>query len=197
MNLVRAAGGLVIRSEQTPAAVEVLLVHRARYNDWSFPKGKLDKGESFEDAALREVAEETGLVCRLNGELDRIRYLDAAGRPKIVRYWRMIPVDGDIGDFVLNDEIDGVRWVPAEEARNPADLSARSRPSRRLGDKRSGSVPEIVARLGGSGRVGIVGQRNTDAIFRSGREVLEHPGLGIEGVFTWAGLETDIGVVGL
>ena len=115
MNLVQAAGGLVTRSE--PAGVlEVLLVHRARYDDWSFPKGKLDEGESFEDAALREVAEETGLACRLDGELDRVRYQDAAGRPKIVRYWRMIPVEGDIGDFVLNDEIDGLRWVPTEEA---------------------------------------------------------------------------------
>jgi 8-oxo-dGTP diphosphatase len=115
VNLVRAAGGLVVRSQQE-GGLEVLVVHRARYADWSFPKGKLDEGESFEEAALREVAEETGLVCRLDGELDCTRYMDTAGRPKIVRYWRMIPVEGDIGDFVLNDEIDALRWVPAEEA---------------------------------------------------------------------------------
>lgn len=112
---VRAAGGLVVRSEDA-GVFEVLVVHRAKYNDWSFPKGKLDKGESFEDAALREVAEETGLVCRLHGELASTRYLDAEGRPKIVRYWLMSPVEGDVNDYLLNDEIDDLRWVPTEEA---------------------------------------------------------------------------------
>ena len=115
MTLVRAAGGLIIRSEDA-GGLEVLVVHRAKYDDWSFPKGKLDKGESFEDAALREVAEETGLVCRLDGELASTRYLDSGGRPKIVRYWLMSPVEGDINDFVVNDEIDDLRWVSREEA---------------------------------------------------------------------------------
>ena len=117
MTLVRAAGGLIIRSEDA-GGLEVLVVHRAKYDDWSFPKGKLDKGESFEDAALREVAEETGLVCHLDGELASTRYLDSEGRPKIVRYWLMSPVEGDINDFVFNDEIDDLRWVPREEAGN-------------------------------------------------------------------------------
>lgn len=117
MSLMRAAGGLITRFDSA-GGLEVLVVHRARYDDWSFPKGKLDEGESFEEAALREVAEETGLVCRLDVELDSTRYVDAAGRPKIVRYWRMVPLEGDIGDFDLNDEIDGLRWVPAAEAEN-------------------------------------------------------------------------------
>jgi len=112
---VRAAGGLITRFDEE-GDLEVVVVHRARYNDWSFPKGKLDEGESSEDAALREVAEETGLVCRLDGELAPIRYVDTGGRPKIVRYWRMTPVNGEIGDYVLNDEIDDLRWVPTEEA---------------------------------------------------------------------------------
>ena len=65
---VFAAGGVVCR--QSGDTVEVLLVHRPRYDDWSLPKGKLDPGESFEDAALREVEEETGLRCRPARELD-------------------------------------------------------------------------------------------------------------------------------
>ncbi len=94
------------------------MVHRSRYDDWSFPKGKLDSGETFEDAALREVTEETGLVCRLVAELEPVRYQDAAGLPKLVRYWHMIPLEGDIGDFVFNSEIDDLRWVhPGEAAR--------------------------------------------------------------------------------
>jgi 8-oxo-dGTP diphosphatase len=114
VTLVRAAGGLITRFDDQ-GDLEVVVVHRARYNDWSFPKGKLDEGEGFEDAALREVAEETGLVCRLDGELAPVRYV-AGGRPKIVRYWRMTRVNGNVGDFVLNDEIDDVRWVPKEAA---------------------------------------------------------------------------------
>jgi 8-oxo-dGTP diphosphatase len=115
VTLVRAAGGLVTRFDET-GRLEVLVVHRARYDDWSFPKGKLDEGETFEDAALREVAEETGLVCTLDGELAPIRYRDASGRPKIVRYWRMTPLEGDIGSFVFNAEIDDLRWLGATEA---------------------------------------------------------------------------------
>lgn len=110
MTDVRAAGGLVTRLDAT-GNLQVLVVHRSRYDDWSFPKGKLDRDETFEDAALREVAEETGLVCRLVAELAPIRYRDAAGRPKIVRYWHMVPIDGDIGDYVPNAEIDDLRWV--------------------------------------------------------------------------------------
>ncbi len=115
MTLVRAAGGLVSRIGKA-GDLQVLLVHRSRYNDWSFPKGKLDDGESFEDAARREVTEETGLICRLDGELAPVRYLDSAGRPKFVRYWHMIPIEGDIRDFEYNAEIDDLRWVGVGEA---------------------------------------------------------------------------------
>ncbi|MGH8964667.1 MAG: NUDIX hydrolase, partial [Actinomycetes bacterium] len=66
---------------------EVLLVHRPKYDDWSFPKGKLDPGETFAEAALREVEEEVGLRCRLGHELPPTRYTDNKGRAKLVRYW--------------------------------------------------------------------------------------------------------------
>jgi len=105
---VEAAGGVVVHDGR------VCLVHRPRYDDWSLPKGKLDAGESFEQAALREVEEETGLVCALAGELASTEYEDRKGRPKIVRYWRMDVVE-DPG-FEANDEVDELRWLSPGEA---------------------------------------------------------------------------------
>ena len=89
------------------------MVHRPRYDDWTLPKGKLDRGESFEEAALREVGEETGLRCRLVRELASTEYRDNKDRPKIVRYWLM-EVEG--GEFAPNDEVDEVRWLALDEA---------------------------------------------------------------------------------
>jgi 8-oxo-dGTP diphosphatase len=106
---VLAAGGVVERDGR------IALVHRPKYDDWSLPKGKLDGGESFEDAALREVLEETGLICTLGEELEPTRYRDPKGRPKLVRYWRMTPT-GD-GAFAPSREVDALRWVTLEEAR--------------------------------------------------------------------------------
>jgi len=91
----------------------VALVHRPEYDDWTLPKGKLDPGESFEEAALREVEEETGLRARLVRELPAVEY-EVKGRPKLVRYWLM-EVESDPG-FVPNDEVDELRWVEPSEA---------------------------------------------------------------------------------
>ena len=109
---VRAAGGVVVR--ETDGGAEVAVVHRPRYGDWSFPKGKLDPGETSEDAALREVREETGLVCKLGAELASARYTDQKGRPKVVRYWLMAVVS-DPG-FEPNEECDELRWLPVAAA---------------------------------------------------------------------------------
>ncbi|MEQ8719580.1 MAG: NUDIX hydrolase [Acidimicrobiales bacterium] len=106
---VEAAGGVVIDDGR------VLVVHRPRYDDWSLPKGKLDPGETHEQAALREVAEETGHVCALGRRIGDITYTDHRGRSKRVRYWVMTATDGGTG-FVPNDEVDELAWVGVESA---------------------------------------------------------------------------------
>jgi 8-oxo-dGTP pyrophosphatase MutT (NUDIX family) len=110
-DVVRAAGGLVIR-EDTDGRVLVAVVHRPRYDDWTFPKGKLQGGETDEQTALREVEEETGLRCRLDRDLGTVEYRDREDRRKIVRYWVMVP---DGGTFTQSDEVDALRWVPSAE----------------------------------------------------------------------------------
>lgn len=120
---VRAAGGLVWRAAGAgagfgvrvePASVEVLVVHRPRYDDWTLPKGKLDPGESLVECARREVEEETGLVCEIGPELTDVTYVDHQGRTKLVRYWAMTVASGS---FAPNDEVDEVRWLAVDDAR--------------------------------------------------------------------------------
>jgi 8-oxo-dGTP pyrophosphatase MutT (NUDIX family) len=110
---VQAAGGVVSRAGEG-GVLEVLLVHRPKYDDWTLPKGKLEPGETHEQAALREVAEETGLACELGRELPSTSYRDGKGRPKLVRYWAMRPLDGA---FVPHQEVDEARWASFEDAK--------------------------------------------------------------------------------
>ncbi len=121
---VRAAGGVVWR--RVPSGVEVVLVHRPAYDDWALPKGKAMPLEGDEDTALREVREETGLVCRLGPPLPSTTYLDADGRNKVVRYWAMTVVPGAGAGHGAADllppppgqhEVDEVRWSPLPPAR--------------------------------------------------------------------------------
>jgi 8-oxo-dGTP diphosphatase len=111
--VVRAAGGAVVRDGD--AGREVVLVHRPKYDDWTLPKGKVERGESDEDCALREVEEETGLRCELLEELESSSYTDASGRPKLTRYWLMRPVGGSLEPEPTR-EIDDAYWVSLAEA---------------------------------------------------------------------------------
>jgi len=107
VDTVRAAGGIVVRDGK------LLLVHRDRYDDWTFPKGKAEPDETDEACALREVEEETGFRCRLDIELGETHYRDSKGRTKRVRWWLMTPLDGT---FEASDEVDEIRWASREEA---------------------------------------------------------------------------------
>jgi 8-oxo-dGTP diphosphatase len=109
--VVQAAGGLLIRRRVD--ALEVAVVHRPAQQDWSFPKGKLEEGETFEVAALREVHEETGMRCRLLRFIGHTEYIDRKGRPKAVAYWVMVP---ESGFFSPNEEVDELRWLSLEAA---------------------------------------------------------------------------------
>lgn len=121
---VRAAGAVPWR-RTADGHVELAVVHRPRYDDWSFPKGKLEPGESFAEGALREVAEETGLVGELGATLPESRYVDHRGRPKVVRWWLLEVADrgldvrrsGAAGRGVVpNEEVDALRWLPPRAA---------------------------------------------------------------------------------
>ncbi|CAN5352537.1 hypothetical protein BH20ACT13_BH20ACT13_04480 [soil metagenome] len=111
--MIRAAGGVVTRSGE--AGLEVLVVHRQKYGDWSLPKGKARRFERDEACALREVEEETGLRCELGEELATTRYDDVRGRAKRVRYWLMKPIAGELE---FQNEVDDGRWLSVEEARS-------------------------------------------------------------------------------
>jgi 8-oxo-(d)GTP phosphatase len=109
---VLAAGAVVFRPGK-----DVLLIHRPRYDDWSFPKGKLDPGEHVAAAAVREVAEETGLRVRLGPPLAEQQYTLENGNRKVVSYWvGRVVGDDDVSGYAPNNEVDAVEWVAYDKA---------------------------------------------------------------------------------
>lgn len=113
-DLIRAAGGVVIRFVAS-GRCEVACVYREARGDWTFPKGKLDEAENFEECALREVTEETGLTCRILRFLGTTNYVHRKGKPKIVAYYLM---RSSGGEFLPNEEVTELRWVPLEHVRD-------------------------------------------------------------------------------
>jgi 8-oxo-dGTP diphosphatase len=112
---ILAAGGVLWR-RAGDGRREFAVVYRPKYDDWTLPKGKLDPGESFEEAAVREVEEETGMRCRLGRRLGDTHYRDRHDRPKLVQWWAM-ECDRDSGEFAPNDEVSKLEWLPPEQAR--------------------------------------------------------------------------------
>lgn len=144
MTLVRAAGGILMRAG--PGGPEVVLVHRPAYDDWSFPKGKLEAGEDERAAALREVEEETGLRAEPVEDLGAVTYVDGRGRPKVVRYWRMeVP---ERTEPAAANEVDIARWVPLQEAADVLTYAHDRRLLRRVvGESTAATtVPTYVVR---------------------------------------------------
>ena len=117
-----AAGGVILIpdvGEVLPgAALKVLLIHRPKYDDWSFPKGKLNDGEAIDQAALREVFEETGLECRIIRPLVVCRYRyrrrKTDDKPKAVHYFLMEPLNDTLS--VDGDEVDRAEWLSTADA---------------------------------------------------------------------------------
>jgi 8-oxo-dGTP diphosphatase len=116
-NLIRAAGCVLWRRSASGDGLEICLVHRPKYDDWSHPKGKLKRGEDPLSAALREVREETGHTCAPGAPLPTVRYL-ANGRAKKVDYWA---AEATSGTFTPNREVDRVLWLPPAAARDRLD----------------------------------------------------------------------------
>jgi 8-oxo-dGTP diphosphatase len=111
---VRAAGTVLWRRSAADGRLEIALVHRPRYDDWSLPKGKVKRGEDDAAAAVRETHEETGMRCVLGAPLPTTRYR-VEGRPKVVRYWSAEAVGGG---FTPSREVDRVVWLPPVAARH-------------------------------------------------------------------------------
>ena len=115
--MILAAGVVLWRPAASGRGIEIALVHRPKWDDWSHPKGKRKRGETDEECALREVREETGHSCALGARLPTVHY-EVDGRPKRVVYWAARALDGA---FTPTREVDALRWLPPERAR--ADLT--------------------------------------------------------------------------
>ena len=144
---VVSAGAVVTR--KTSEGTEVLLVHRPRYDDWSFPKGKLDPGEHIVTAAVREVAEETGLDIRLGPPLGTQRYLVANGstKTKDVHYWVGSVVGrDDVSSYSPNEEISKVDWLSVDAARERLTYARDRDTLAELAAVRKQTFPLVIVR---------------------------------------------------
>ncbi|MEA2008428.1 MAG: NUDIX hydrolase [Chloroflexota bacterium] len=114
--VITAAGGIVWRETET--GKKLAIVHRPKYDDWSLPKGKLKKGESWQEAAMREVLEETGCETELDSFAGSISYI-VRETPKVILFWNMKATN--ITEYTANEEVDKVIWLTREEALEKLD----------------------------------------------------------------------------
>ncbi len=112
-DLIRAAGGIITRTV-LGGRVEVACIYRESRGDWTFPKGKLDEGETFEQAAIREVLEETGMKCDVIRFIGSTNYIHRKGKSKIVAYYLMAAEEVE---FIPNDEVDELVWLELGDVR--------------------------------------------------------------------------------
>jgi 8-oxo-dGTP diphosphatase len=147
---VRAAGAVLWRPGL--AGLEVAVIHRERYDDWSFPKGKREPGEHPIATAVREVAEETGVQVILGRPLGWSSY-DSGGQPKRVDYWAATPADpGHVADFAPNDEVDKLEWLPLPAAQARLSYERDARMLARFASGPGVTVPVILLRHASAGR---------------------------------------------
>lgn len=111
--MIRAAGALLWR-ENSDLKIEIALIHRPRYDDWSLPKGKVEEGETSLRCAFREVIEETGITPQFGRELGTVEYEEASGL-KRVKYWAA-KAPRNHQEFEINEEVDEIRWLAPDDA---------------------------------------------------------------------------------
>lgn len=143
---IPAAGVVVFREHDD--LPEVVLVHRPKYDDWSFPKGKVDPGESVPVTAIREVREETGLRVALGRPLRPQRYPVEAGQ-KVVHYWvgrTASGADDDVDSYEINDEIDDIEWMSVEKARERLTYPHDRDTLQQADDVRHPTTPLVILR---------------------------------------------------
>jgi 8-oxo-(d)GTP phosphatase len=145
--VTEAAGGVLWRHAEGGAGLEIALVHRPKYDDWSLPKGKLNNGEHPVVGAIREVWEETGFTGLPGVPLPSVRYLKD-GLPKRVRFWAMRPV---AGEFVPNNEVDQLIWLPPREARVHLSPQRDRDVAVNLDPERLSTRPFLLVRHGSAG----------------------------------------------
>jgi 8-oxo-dGTP diphosphatase len=115
-SVIQAAGGILWKKDK--GEKKIAIVHRHKHDDWSLPKGKVDKGETWKKTALREVVEETGFEAKIKKYAGSISYL-LDGKPKVVLFWHM-KIKSEKKNK-MNGEVDQVRWVTVEEAEKLLD----------------------------------------------------------------------------
>lgn len=145
---VPAAGAVLWRTDESCGDPLIAVIHRARYDDWSLPKGKVDPGETEPVAAVREIIEETGQRSSLGRSLGSVSYPIPRGR-KVVHYWA---ARGLGGDFTPGDEVDQLVWLPPKEASKRLSYPTDRKVLARFGKKPADTATVLIVRHGAAGR---------------------------------------------